>query len=80
MNTWQSKTPLINSTTVWRLPMRLWRGFQVWRGNRKLAEANRLLEAGMHLIDVSVTVRNDAARLIGRNAQAPSDLFDRGRP
>ena len=52
--------------------MRLWRRLQVRRGLWMLAKANRLISRAQWLKD-------KAARLIGRNAQAPCDLFDKDK-
>jgi len=71
MNISKSNKPSMPPIADLKAPMRLWRRLQVRRGLRMLAKANRLISRAQDLKDI-------AARIIGRNAQAPSDLFDGG--
>lgn len=62
MNIW-------GSSGLTRMPHRLWRRFQYWRGMRKLARVQRLKAEAEREFD-------EGCRLIGRNVKPPMPLWD----
>lgn len=77
MNTSPSRPPSTSSTSSFKGPMRLWRRFQVWRGMRLLKRADQMLDAAGFMTARALELKREAARLIGKNTQAPSTLLDR---
>lgn len=76
MNIAQSKPGSSSCANVLKLPMRLWRKFQIWRGHSLMAEADRLIDAIATQIRQVRELRAKATKLIGDNAKPPNDLFD----
>jgi hypothetical protein len=76
MNFLGSKTASSSPSSFLRLPMRWWRRFQVWRGLKTLGRADHRIRHGMAEIEVGRSLRTKAAKLIGKNAVPPNDLFD----
>jgi len=59
----------LQSNTLGKAPMNLWRRFQCWRAMRIYARVKRMPFLAEHL-----TAKAD--RLIGRNVRPPMPLFD----
>ena len=60
-----------------KLPMRLWRRFNIWRATRIYARVIEMKTKGKMLAIEAEILAAKADRLIGRNAKPPMPLFDR---